>query len=124
MDEMFDLFISGYISKFIAVCFCISMQKIAIRTSTYVSNSTNRFHGESKYAKKVQFLGKLPHYTIFASKGKIINIFEIFSTIAPIIKRPAVGGEKISKMLILAFKVIVKPPVYPFPYYYFFQKKF
>ena len=52
MDEMFDLFISGYISKFIAVCFCISMQKIAIRTSTYVSNSTNRFHGESKSAKK------------------------------------------------------------------------
>ena len=51
MDEMFDLFISGYISKFISMCFCIQMQKITTRTSTDVSNSTNRLHGESKLKK-------------------------------------------------------------------------
>ena len=89
---------------------------VSQRLEKHKGGTSEYHHSNLKYAKKVQFLGKLPHYTIFASKGKI-NIFEIFSIIAPI-KWPAVGGEKISKMLILAFKVIVKPPVYPVLYFF------
>ena len=74
MDEMFDLFISGYISKFISMCFCIQMQKITTRTSTDVSNSTNRLHGESKlkiYMPKKRSKTKYIYANFFYFQGTV-----------------------------------------------------